>query len=779
MIRLKGFGLKDVLTFEDTELTLGQESGLYIVAGKNLDSRIKDNTNAVGKSRLFSAIPTAAFETDPLALKKRNKKDILKSKGSVHILEVENHQGQHYRFEQSATAYKIFKHDGKELVNINQTGKAVKLEIARTHLETAFPMTEAMFYATCYISDQRNCGFLKATPKERLSYITDLFGLDIYDQLRKIFTKQLGDVAKTEIEFKTLAQELKTKEDKLGSVKWGSKQATRLRKLKTELDAIRSELNSLYEKIGTFNQAKKNVERYEKLTGRLAELKTKLKGIDPTQSTLDSLQKDYKSAAASETYFESLDEYKTEIKAIDRRLAKLSKPSASTDELAAEYEKLIAIIPKLERDVNDSKEANDEYLSAKAQNEEHKKKANSLLTKFKATRLFKDLKLKSDFSALVPHIEALRTTVALWDQIQDHDHLNGCPVCGSSIKLKDLKLRVANAKQHLSDFEIYLKYLSEIDHIVKVKAPKIDIEISKKLTKAKARLKTVKAEGINAEEYEGLVEERKKLRKPIKPKRLVKTSSAKLESTIQLLTEFLQIKTRLKDLGSENYDANTHKKLSKQVAELNSKSNAIESEWRKLNLARIEHDTLQESVNELSAKLSEIAPILEKRNQLKHVQAAYSPNNLKLQAAETIVRRLEDSLNRYSALVFLEPMKFQIRTQKDGISAIVTRNNGETSDIVYLSGAEANCFRMLFAVSLLPLIPEEKRTNFMILDEPDSRCSVASRGHLIREFIPILRQIVPHVFWITPKSIDDFHDYRLLTIVKEKGSSRMEVSGGT
>ena len=130
---------------------------------------------------------------------------------------------------------------------------------------------------------------------------------------------------------------------------------------------------------------------------------------------------------------------------------------------------------------------------------------------------------------------------------------------------------------------------------------------------------------------------------------------------------------------------------------------------------------------------------------------------------------LEDSLNKYSNLVYLEPMRFEIRAMETGVSAVAIRNNGERSDICHLSGAESNCFRLLFAISLLPLLPERMRTNFLILDEPDGACSEPVREHLIREFLPKLRAIVPHVFWITPKSIDSFENCTVLKVIKEDG----------
>jgi DNA repair exonuclease SbcCD ATPase subunit len=782
MIKLNGFGLKNVLTFEDTLLEVGSEHGLYVIHGKNLDSRNPANKNAVGKSRLFSSIPTVAFETDPLAIKSRNKKDVLKGKKSTHILEVENHLGECYRFEQTASAYSVFiKNKSGEYVNVNEAGKPVKLEIARTHLDRAFPISEEMFYATSYVSDQRSCNFINASPQNRLAFITKLFGLDVYDELRKYFTKKLGEVAKAEIEYQTLAQELKAAQKRIEELEWTSDKNSKLKRVHEKLDGVKAKLKKLYELSGKLTTAKNNADRLKKLVTKQKELQKAL-GKLSTKEDLAKLRSNLKLSQQFEFYVEASSEYKSKSSVIQKSLDSITKPELSTDELAEQYEKYVSLISKLERDLENQTEKYQAYIEIKKQNSKATAKASALKSTFLKTKFAKSLDLteknlgkKTD--AISSQVDLLKTTVALWDQLQDHEHLAGCPVCGSEkVKYKDLENRVKKAQQYLEDYEIYSEYEELGSSVESISKVTIDTKLETKLESARKKLKQIREQGKQSEQYDKLIAQMDSLKKPVKPKVIVKESSESIERKIEALSLLLQNKDRIKDLGSEHYDEKAHSRVQKELKELTQENDQLEKLWRKLNLAKIEFKNLSKTAEDLSNKLKVVEPLLKMREQYKILQTAYSPNNLKLQAAEAIVRQLEDSLNRYSSLVFLEPMKFQIRTQANGISAVAIRNNGESSDIVYLSGAEANCFRLLFAVSLLPLIPEEKRTNFLILDEPDSRCSTAVREHLIREFLPKLRQIVPHIFWITPKSIDDFQDYTLLTVVKEKGSSYLEVS---
>jgi hypothetical protein len=64
----------------------------------------------------------------------------------------------------------------------------------------------------------------------------------------------------------------------------------------------------------------------------------------------------------------------------------------------------------------------------------------------------------------------------------------------------------------------------------------------------------------------------------------------------------------------------------------------------------------------------------------------------------------------------------------------------------------------------------------MILDEPDNSCSPAVREHIIKEFLPVLRDVVPNIYWITPLDADMFEDATVWTVVKKDGASTLEIS---
>lgn len=782
MIQLNGFAVKDVLTFQDTSIEIGTEHGLYVIRGQNKDSRMVGNTNAVGKSRLFAGIPTVLYETDPLSLKKRNKKEILKGKSSCMSLDITNHSGQRYLFEQMPNNYVVhIANKNGEFVNVNEAGKAVKLDVARTHLDKAFPISESLFYSTCFISDQRNCQFLKATPRDRLNFITDIFGLDVYDQLRKYFTKKLGEVAKAEIEYQTLAKELQTAEAKLLELSWSEDKAKKLKKLSSNQDELRTQLTELYSKLGELKLARSKSDQLEELLEEKKSYDKKLLKLSVKEiaAEIKQLESDIELAEIYDSYLEDLEEYKARKKKLQTEISELGDVKETEDQLQSKYEKLSNEMVELSRVQERFLAAQENYTEQLEEYQEYQKQSKKLLKSVLATPTAKKFKLTEEsLDDVLPLIQEsydmARTTVSIARKVAEHDHNGTCAVCGSNTSAKEIKARLKTAETLISDLQPLKEYLA----LEPVKKPKklTGTDQSELLSAKRKKLKTIVEDLSIARKIAAVNKNLSDLRKPKEPKRKPQASVKNLTVQLKTLESLTKLLTRIKDIGTVAYDKNLYKKTKERIEFLESAVGDLERKIRKLDLMRIEYANYSQVSANLREKVASVEPLLKEREKLKVLQAAYAPNNLKLQAAEQIVHELEDSLNRYSSLVFLEPMKFKIRTQKDGISAVVTRNNGESSDIIHLSGAEANCFRLLFFYSLVPLLPENKRTNFLILDEPDSRCSNAIRSHLIREFLPKLRKIVPHVFWITPKSVDDFQDHRLLTVIKEKGISRLEVS---
>lgn len=467
MHQLNGFSVKNVLTFQDTSIELGTDSGLYVIQGQNKDSRLANNTNAVGKSRLFAGIPTVLYETDPLSLKKRNKKDILKSKTSCMSLDITSHGKERFLFQQMPTNYLVYKHEKNKFININEAGKAVKLEIARNYISKAFPISESLFYSTCYISDQRNCKFLNATTKDRLAFITDIFDLDIYDQLRKYFSKKLSEVAKAEVEYQTLAKELHNAEKKLSQLEWDPEKAKRLKLITKEQSDLRNDLTELYSKLGELKLAKSKSEKLEQLLDKKKAYSKKFHSLSLKEvgAEIKRLDSDLVLAEIYDRYLTDLAEYKKRKNKIQSELNQLPEIDSTENKLQDKYDDLTGEIEALYKQQERYLAAKEHYEEQSEEYEEYLAESKKLLKNLVSTPTAKKFKLTADsidrtLPLLQESYDMARTTVSLAKQLDDHDHNGTCVICGSGTSADKIKNRLKSAKALISDLQPLKEYLA-------------------------------------------------------------------------------------------------------------------------------------------------------------------------------------------------------------------------------------------------------------------------------------------------------------------------------
>jgi DNA repair exonuclease SbcCD ATPase subunit len=789
MIQLKGWGVSDFATFSDTAINLSNSHGLYVVTGENFDSSVRDNTNAVGKTRLFSPIATTIYENDPMSLVKKNKKELLKTATSSTFLDIATHSGKVVRIKQ--TASKIFIYDANAKGDFEDT-KAIKLEVARSRIAQMFPIRENMFYATCYIQMQRDCSFQRAKPKERLDFITELFDLHVYDLLRKEYSAHLRTLANAKTEHGVLANELVEAETKLKELAFTAKDKSKLRKLTKSLIKVSDRLQELYASQADLSSIVGKADRLEQLQSKLDAALGQIGDLSANEKTLDKLKRKLKDIRLWEKYTAALDSYKKQKAKIVARLEELGSIASPAHELKSvekEHDSLSDEFDSLKSKRSALQSALRDYENQLAKFTKLKDRVQKLRDKALGTGLAKTVGLKKSHgykeinSTIRPVTDLARVTVDLCDRLDGHDTDGVCPVCNSgSFNSKSLKRNLANARSLIADREVIEEYafaLRDFSNAEEPEQPDGNIsKLDKRISKIKSKMESLEERHSVLSKYIDLEESLQSLDKPKKPCDKPTLGYDECESMIENIQSVLEIKSRISDLGNVDGVGDAKKRLKKiksEIANLVEETKTLDNKIRKLKLREYETDILNSNIAKLSKKLEAIGPLLAEQDLYKALQEAYNPNNLKLQAADRIVGFLEDSLNAFSHLAFLEPMRFEIRTQKDGIRAEVIRSNGERSDIVHLSGAETNCFRLLFAMSLLPLLPENRRTNFLVLDEPDSNCSDPVRDHLIREFLPKLRTVVPHIFWITPKTIDGFDDCTFIKIEKRSGVSNVSI----
>jgi DNA repair exonuclease SbcCD ATPase subunit len=822
MLQLSKIELDKIVTFGNASVDVTGNNGFVVVQGINHDSSIVGNNNGAGKSLLFSALPTAFYESDPLALRgagkkaMKNKKDLHTNKGSKISAEFLSNSGQVIRYEQTGSKYHVL-FDGKDQ-------KAQTQDIARGKLFQHWTINEDEFYTTCYIQSQRPCSFQKAKPSDRLNFITEMFGLHRYDLLRKHFAKVKQQIKEKEIEYQTLAGQLQKIEIDLKGLKWDDKSASKLKRAKKKLDKLTRQLESLYEQRTYQQDDLKITEKLQKLFREYMEIIHDL-GDYASHEPKELLKK----LQSQLDHAEDLEDYEEDLA---KHSSKKGKLQSTIDEIEGEVGEILEGLPgtlrKIKQDgigdklqdlvaeTRTAEEKLDKYELQAEQRAEWEESYGYLHKQLKQLGVTADTEIPDE---LDEEISMYKASIRLAEELEEHKN---CPTCMQRVdkKLLAKQARLAEKKlPGLVNLRKASKFIEELNELQELGKP--DAVPEKRIKAAERKVNTLKKTIEDLERLErlyitinGARERLEDLVPPKKPKGKIWFSDLDADGCDDLIKDIedriafedkLRVQTgqtvgvkvdvldralTLVQRGKVKTAKSTmNKAITASLKEANARidqtrneidglkedSRDLDSQVIRLETAKGNWSLLVEQQTEIKDKMAEAEPLIREKKIVELLYQAYGNTNLKLQQATKFLKLIESNLNRYSHLVFPEAMKFELLAGSRGVDALVTRKNGHTSDISKLSGAETNCFRLLFAVSIIPLLPSERRTNFIILDEPDSACSDAVREHIAQHFVPILRTLIPHVFWITPKPVDVFKEAEVWTVEKRNGKSSLHL----
>lgn len=758
-IGLKEIHLRDVGVYKELDIDSLDSEGFATICGRNLDSpNVANNTNGVGKSLLFGAIPTLLYEADPLALKKKDKGNMLGKDSSID-LSWQSPLGGVVRILQTKSKYKVF-YNGEDQ-------KVDRQDVARQWITKHWPLSRDEFYSYAYIQSQIQHPFQRATPADRLSYLTSLFNLDIFDNIRVALKKKLDLAKDAETESKGLADMLDVTQRKQNALNIHAQERNTLQRIVEHSDKMKARRNKLSEQLIELGTERTTARKYEKLQRELDVL-----GIesDDLKGELNNLRGELIEHDRYEEFIEALEEYEQELADVKKKIKalgdvgdldnkKLRKKHSALVKEEETLQELLETVDGQQEEYDDWRESCDKFTKK--------------LSKLKSPK-------RTEEEAQDARAEA-KAIVQAYRAFEEHDHDgNSCPTCGQDVDLKAMA-RAATKAQSVIDECIealeYYKLESSLKDLKKqkVKKPEHDRKaLEKQLKAVSKKLDKIEEQFEAAKKYEKLIARKKALKKPKEVKQPKKARKT-IKNRIKDLEILKDIRAAMKAIGKPERDYFTinveYQTVEKTVNELITDIEKKERKAQGIQMRIQEHDHYEETLRELRSKLANLQPLIDKRKVFEVLYKAYSNNALKLKAVEGRLKQIERKLNEYSGLVFPEPMHFELFTTKQGVGATVTRvTSKKTTDIAIMSGAETNCFRLLFAVAIMPFIPANRRTNFIILDEPDNSCSPAVSEHIINNFLPILKQIIPNVYWITPENVDHFSNNQW-TVTKKGGNS--------
>jgi DNA repair exonuclease SbcCD ATPase subunit len=766
MIEALGATLKNVVYFKEGAIDYTDNCGLVVVSGKNLDSRIsKKQNNGAGKSLSFSILPNILYESTPLASQKRVRKDIMGT-GSEATFSVRA-AGHEWKVIQTPSKY-IIEKDG---VDQQVRGLAAQREM----IQGIFPLTEDEFYSYVYLQSQRPLDFQIGTPRSRLAYITKVWRLDHFDVMRKYFDKRLSDIKTAKTEFDVLTNELIQINKSLDKLKWSAKKQEKLDAATEIVNSLSSKVKGLQADASKLRAAKEQIDFYNTTLQAYQKAKNKVRW-DKSE-----LKEQRELLRAFEKYEEQLVTYQKQVKRWTAKLEEIGECSFDADD----KEKL----RKTKHAVEKNQERLQEMKAGRRKHAELMEAFEELPKPSKNVGLKEFRKLAQKTGKDVAEIfeeemGILNSTLSLEDLVHDHADDGKCPTCLQGIDVAKLKKNIQRAKKRKAELkELVREHKADVERKrIKDALAKLDFSetvykaLKDKTDHAKGKIEELEERKANARRWDEWTEELKSIKKPKEPKGTRFLTEEKLEKQFEYHAECKRLQERLEEFDEPPTADGIDSKLKK----IEKKLSAVETEYSDafsitadLGNKRSEYKLLTKQAKKLNVKLEGMRPFIEKRDMFKALINAYGNKGLKLQAAQEVLYQLERNLNRFATLIFAEPFKFTVETKNDGVHVKVDRGHNKISDIRQLSGAESDAFRLLYMLSSLVMVKDDRRTNFVVLDEPDAHMDDVTRGLFIERYLPFLRTLVPHVFLITPKSQHAYSNCDYITIVKKGGVSRI------
>jgi DNA repair exonuclease SbcCD ATPase subunit len=762
MLRLLEHELTNVVSFENAQVI--NDSPFTVVSGWNKDSLIANNTsNGSGKSLLYSSLANVFFDSAPLA-PKRSSKDMLSDKGAA--IRIALHDGKHrWDVTQSSAGISIHR-DGKDL-------EITRKPHQRKKMDEIFPLTEEEFYSYVYIQSQKPCLFQHAKPAERLHYLTSMFDLDVYDKMKKYFTDKLAEVKKKQTEFDVVNSNLLRVTTQMEERNWTPEHKERLQEVQHIVSTLGPDLQSLTVSITEAEGALITLRRIKETKEKLADITVPL--------TEEEIRAEAKALRAYEKQEERIESYNAQVTKLKKRIKGLPKVSSKKvrSELKTINKKLKALTSDLEKQVTirkKFKEYTSELEEAKSTLEELG--IDSVKTMTKALNL--------DVDKVVASLNEAKGTLELAGILDDCED-GECPTCRQSVNVKKIRKFVKEAKKtvetckaQIAAHKAAVEFKELEDNPVEFDQDDFDTK-RKEYEALEARQEELEESLSDATLRSELTEQLESLESPGDSLPEPKYTEEQLEELFDAAVDKAKLQSRLKDLKKDAPDTSYEKlkgviaKKQKKLKTLNKKYNKALEESSNLKNRKTAYRMLREQFDDLTEQLEAVKPIIAKRDYLKALETAYSAKGLKIHAANQILATITQNLNRYSNLIFAEPFKFNVFADAKGVHCIVDRGKKrKASDARLLSGAESDAFRLLWMWAMLVMIDDSKRTNFVVLDEPDSHMDPTTTTLMKERFIPALQSLVDHVILITPLETGQYSDAKRLTVVKHKGKSSLE-----
>ena len=731
--------------FEEFDIDLSYE-GVTVIRGLNLNVKdMADRNNGSGKTLLLSGIAEILIGSNPTI--ERNeliaRKALFPNSDSQLALEIDDTLITKGRFGGASVAYGVQANGGGL--------EKVKKEVAQQYLAENIGYNEDSFYTLVYLDGGKDFPLIVGTSVQRVQFLSNIFAtIESFEHLHDYFYKKTREFGQKANTFYALEEELSNlgfgESDESRTCEYTQadldKLAETLANKKSDLQMVRNQLSNT-----------EMASTYLKLISNIESISKKL-GIERDNAQIEFGREGKRRDEARK--------YKTLKHDVE----------VMKDDLAEIRQK----IDKLEMsDLDDSKydllENADEYADTYREwAADIKKILNSALSEM----------------SLPFRINSPQTVDDLLDLSNILDFLFSCLLPSGDIIGKQSSkspYKIAAAMENSARMKMTAELGNARKNLESLIRKKISIANLGESFSEKAASKIRKAHKnvldlyVLKEEEKELDSEYSKLRKKLSN---IERPTPRPLAEYDLLGEMVRDIRTLESLGMKNI---TEDLSDSDLASLKAKVDTLSKEILELTE---QHTTMKAEIEFYEENVSVISNMEDRLEGLKKypkaqriadtLKRAFSNKGIRVMLLNQLTAQLANRMNKFSHLVFPEPMSFRFDLTEKSCDIIVTRNSGTKheveSDIRVLSQGERKSFSLLLLYSMLPLIPQANRLNIVVLDEMTANMDGPTKLKIFRDFIPALRDVVPHIVLADTGNleIDDAREY---TIIKKKNVSRL------
>lgn len=371
---------------------------------------------------------------------------------------------------------------------------------------------------------------------------------------------------------------------------------------------------------------------------------------------------------------------------------------------------------------------------------------------------------------------------------------NVCPHCGSKVDgdilktkkaaLEDARKKADKALSRAHAIKSFVSYRDEVDALrLKAPNPVLHRFVDGMLGRAITVWKFTEDIGDMRKELARLPEPQKI--PSVKAVDDLVNSLAKVEKRLAEHREQADIKesnVRVQGLIQEIFDSPhrvyTPKDISMFEGELKrcrAKVEPLKERIDRAEQANAVLDNIDSRIEKLETKIAAIKKGVGDLPLMETLGKAFGRSGLRMTRISELVDAFEATVNEGASLLLPDGYSFRMSTSETGVDIRYRRPDEVVSDLSVLSGSEDKCWRLLCALALVRMCPNNMRCDTIVLDEMESLMSAQSRERFAKDYMPVLAEAVSKVVVVSPMTSSQLPISfdRRFNVEMNKGVSRL------